>query len=64
MSPFPQAGELWCFKRNPAILVLVSRVTESKELVFTKNLFRDGGEGYRGMNTFRTVWKPVTQDTQ
>ena len=63
MSPYPQAGELWCFKRNPSFLVLVLRVTESKDLVLTKNLFRDGGEGYRGMHTFRTVWEPVTKES-
>lgn len=63
MAPFPQAGELWFFKRNPSLMVLVLRITKSNDLVFTKNLFRDGGEGYRGMNTFRTAWKPVTKES-
>ena len=64
MTPFPQAGELWCFKRNPSLMVLVLQITKSNKLVFTKNLFRDGGESYRGINTFRTAWKPVTKEQQ
>ena len=67
MSPYPQAGELWCYKRNPSLMVLVMRIAESNELVLTKNLFRNEPneplvEGWRGINTFRTTWRPVTQE--
>lgn len=67
MSPYPQAGELWCYKRNPSLMVLVMRIAESNELVLTKNLFRNESieplsEGWRGINTFRKAWKPITQE--
>ena len=62
MTPFPQAGELWCYKRNPSLMVLVLRVTESNDLVLTKDLFREHGQSYRGINTFRTHWKPVAKE--
>ena len=67
MSPYPQAGELWCYKRNPSLMVLVMRIAESNELVLTKSLFRNEpteplNEGWRGINTFRKAWKPVTQE--
>ena len=62
MTPFPQAGELWCYKRNPSLMVLVMRVVESKELVLTKDLFREHGESYRGINSFRYSWKPVAKE--
>jgi len=62
MSSYPQAGELWCYKRNPSLMVLVLRVAESTQIVLTKDLFRDGREGYRGMNTFRITWRPVTKE--
>ena len=64
MTPFPQAGELWCFKRNPSLMVLVLRITKSNKLVFTKSLFRDGFEGYRGVSQFRKTWRPVTKEQQ
>ena len=69
MSPYPQAGELWCLKRNPSLMVLVMRIAESNELVLTKNLFRNEStepldEGWRGMNTFRKAWEPVTQENK
>ena len=62
MSPFPQAGELWCYKRNPSLMVLVMRITKSKNLVLTKSLFRDRQETYRGIETFRQEWRPTTQE--
>ena len=64
MSPFPQAGELWCYKRNPSLMVLVMRITESNKLVLTKSLFRDGQENYRGIETFRQEWRPTTQENK
>ena len=69
MTPYPQAGELWCYKRNPSLMVLVMRIAESNELVLTKNLFRNEpteplNEGWRGMNTFRKAWEPVTQENK
>ena len=64
MSPFPQAGELWCYKRNPSLMVLVMRITKSKNLVLTKSLFRDKEENYRGIETFRQDWRPTTQETK
>lgn len=66
MTPRPQAGELWCYKRNPSLMVLVLRIAESNELVLTKSLFGgDGqGEGWRGINAFRADWKPVTKEQQ
>ena len=64
MSPFPQAGELWCYKRNPSLMVLVMRITKSKNLVLTKSLFRDRQENYRGIETFRQEWRPTTQETK
>lgn len=62
MSPYPQAGELWCYKRNPSLMVLVMRITKSKNLVLTKSLFRDRQETYRGIETFRQEWRPTTQE--
>lgn len=62
MSPYPQAGELWCYKRNPSLMVLVMRITKSKNLVLTKSLFRDKEENYRGIETFRQQWRPITQE--
>ena len=67
MTPYPQAGELWFLKRNPSLMVLVLRIAESNEMVLTKNLFRNEpteplNEGWRGMNTFRKTWTPVTQE--
>jgi len=62
MSPFPQAGELWCYKRNPSLMVLVMRITKSKNLVLTKSLFRDRQECYRGIETFRQDWRPTSQE--
>ena len=69
MSPYPQAGELWCYKRNPSLMVLVMRIAESNELVLTKNLFRNEPteplvEGWRGINTFRKAWEPITQESK
>lgn len=69
MTPYPQAGELWQYKRNPSLMVLVMRIAESNELVLTKNLFRNEpteplNEGWRGMNTFRKAWEPVTQESK
>lgn len=62
MSPFPQAGELWCYKRNPSLMVLVMWITKSKNLVLTKSLFRDRPETYRGIETFRQEWRPTSQE--
>ena len=62
MSSYPQAGELWYYKRNPSLMVLVIRVVDSKELVLTKDLFREQGESYRGMNSFRYSWRPVAKE--
>ena len=64
MSPYPQAGELWYYKRNPSLMVLVMRITRSNELVLTKPLYGRGQEGYRGIETFRQEWEPITQETQ
>jgi hypothetical protein len=60
----PKAGELWHYKHDPSKMVLVLEITHTQ--VLTKNLFRGVGldKGYRGMNTFRTMWKPVTKETQ
>ena len=63
MTPYPQAGELWYLRCNPSLMVLVLRIAENNELVLTKNLFSSHSvEGYRGMNTFRSLWKPVPQE--
>ena len=62
MSPIPQAGELWQYKRNPHLLVLVMRITRSNELVLTKPLYGRGQEGYQGIETFRQEWQPVTKE--
>ncbi len=63
MTPYPQAGELWYLRCNPSLMVLVLRITESNELVFTKNLFASHiAEGYRGMDTFRSLWERVSQE--
>ena len=59
MSPYPQAGELWCAKQNPSLMVLVIRIAECNQLVLTKSLFDVGFEGWRGLGTFRNAWKPV-----
>ena len=64
MSPIPQAGELWQYKRNPHLLVLVMRITRSNELVLTKPLYGRGQEGYQGIETFRQEWKPVTKESK
>ena len=64
MNQFPQAGELWYLRCNPSLLVLVLRVTENGGLVLTKNLFNShSAEGYRGMDAFRSLWKPVSQES-
>ena len=63
MTTYPQAGELWYLRCNPSLMVLVLRIAESKELVLTKNLFSSHkAEGYRGMDTFRSLWEPVSQE--
>ena len=62
MSPYPQAGELWCNKRNPSLMVLVLGMTKSKNLVLTKSLFRDGEDNYRGPRQFQETWRPVTKE--
>ena len=59
MSPYPQAGELWVYKRNENVMVLVMRITRSNELVLTKPLYGRGQEGYQGIKTFRQEWKPI-----
>ena len=64
MSPYPQAGELWYYKRNPSLMVLVMRITRSNELVLTKPLYGRGQEGYRGIGAFRQEWEPITQETK
>jgi hypothetical protein len=65
MTPFPQAGELWYLRCNPSLMVLVLRIAESRELVLTKNLFNShSAEGYRGIDTFRSLWKPVSQESK
>jgi len=67
MTPFPQAGELWCYNRNPSMMVLILSIAKSGNLVLTRNLFRNEpteplNEAWRGMNTFRTAWRPVTKE--
>ena len=62
MSPFPQAGELWCYKRNQSLMVLVLRITKSENLVLTKPLYSRGQETYRGIETFRQDWRPTSQE--
>ncbi len=60
----PKAGELWCNKNDPSKMVLVLQIANSNNLVLTKPLWKDQQEGYRGMSTFRTMWRPVTKETQ
>ena len=69
MTPYPQAGELWCYKRNPSLMVLVTSIAKSGNLVKTTNLFRNEPtepltEGWRGMKSFRKAWRPVTKEKQ
>ena len=64
MSPIPQAGELWQYKRNPSLMVLVMRITRSNELVLTKPLYGRGQEGYQGIETFRKEWKPIEKESK
>ena len=64
MNPIPQAGELWQYRRNPSLMVLVLRLTRSNELVLTKPLYGRGQEGYQGIETFRQEWKPVTKESK
>ena len=60
----PKAGELWHNKHDPSKMVLVLAITQSNNLVLTKPLWKNQEQGYRGMNTFRTMWKPVTKEKQ
>ena len=62
MTPYPQAGELWCYKRNPSLMVLVLGMTKSKNLVLTRSLFRDREQAYRGTRQFQETWRPVTKE--
>lgn len=69
MSPQPQAGELWCYKKNPSLMVLILKIAHSNQLVLTRNLFRSQSiepldEGWRGMETFQSAWEPITQETK
>ena len=64
MSPYPQAGGLWGYKRNPHGMGLVMRITRSNELVLTKPLYGRGQEGYQGIETFRQHWKPIEQESK
>ena len=63
MNPYPQAGELWYYKRNPSLMVLVMRITNSNELVLTKPLYGRGQEGYMALQSFRQEWRPTRQET-
>ena len=64
MSPYPQAGELWQYKRNPHLMVLVMRITRSNQQLLTKPLYGRGQEGYQGIETFRKEWKPIEQESK
>lgn len=69
MNPYPQAGELWCYKRNPSLMVLIMSIAKSGNMVLTRSLFRNEPtepltEGWRGMNTFRTAWRPIAKENK
>ncbi len=59
----PQVGELWAYKHDPSKMVLVLAITHGVS-VLTKPLYNDGKQGYRNINTFRTMWRPVIKETQ
>lgn len=65
MNPYPQAGELWYLRCNPSLMVLVLRIADSRKLVLTKNLFSShSAQEHRGMDTFLSLWEPVSQESK
>lgn len=66
MKSTPQSGELWQYKDNSKMMVLILRLSKSGNLVLTQSLHRtvSSGEEWRGVHSFMSTWKPVTQENK
>ena len=61
---YPQSGELYRHIANPKEIILIIRMSESKNLVKTQHLTDPSNSGWRGANDIRHNWELLTKDNK
>jgi len=61
---YPQAGDLYSRNINPNEIILIIRMSESKNLVKTQHITDPINSGWRGVDDIKLNWKPLTKDNK
>lgn len=61
---YPQSGELYRRISNPKEIILIIRMTESKNLVKTQHIVDPSRNGWRGVDDITQNWELLTKDNK
>lgn len=61
---YPQSGELYRNAQRPSEIILIIRLSESKNLVKTQHITEPSNSGWRGVDDISHNWELLTKENK